>query len=74
MNKPPEPLPVQLDRPDSNPIMITVERNPFMGRYDVVLVVGNFATEKAAEAVGKELQRLVEEKLGSRPASLAKGH
>jgi hypothetical protein len=74
MNKPPVPLPIQMDRPDSNPILIAVEKNQIMGRYDVVLVVGNFATGKEAEAVGKKLQRLVEKKLGSRPASLAKGH
>ena len=64
-------LQVPLKNRDSTPIMIEVGFNPHMGRWDVLMTLGNFRTEEEARRAGEVLKRLAERDLGS---EAIKGH
>lgn len=67
-------FPIEIGDPKSNPIMIGISENVLMGKFDVELIVGNFATKHEANAVANKLIKLVERELGSKRAKLARGH
>lgn len=65
---------IPLSTHDSNPILVGIQHNEKMGRWDITLTVGNFASEQEADRVARELiVPLVERELGSRATSPVPG-
>lgn len=63
---------VEMDSSDSTPIIITIEENRMMGKFDLVIVVGNFSTEHSAKSAGNGIARMVERELGFRKSKPAR--
>lgn len=60
------------DIDNNNPIVVGIQHNPAMDRYEVVLVVGNFKTNDKAETAARHIVKLVERELGSRATKQTK--
>jgi hypothetical protein len=70
-----EPILVPLsDMENGNPIVVGIQENPAMKRWDVVLQVGNFKSRHSAETAARHIVRMVEDELGSRPARPQRGN
>jgi len=52
---------VPLSDPDNHPIIICLQENALMKRYDLVITVGNFRTTEAAIAYANEVKRFLED-------------
>lgn len=54
-------MPFTMQNADGHPILVQIGENPLMRRWDIQVIVGNFATEgeatQAAKAIGKMLER-----------------
>lgn len=48
-----------------HPTVVGVERNEQMGRYDVVALIGNFATEEDAKKAAAIVRDALQEALGT---------
>jgi len=62
--KPTSRVAVSLANPEANPVVVEIHHNPVMGRWDVVLIVGNFATEADANAAGEFIIEMAKREFG----------
>lgn len=63
---------VNIGTPTASPIMINVEYNELMDRWETVLIVGNFVSEHQAKSAANKLIKLVERELGSKRTTTVK--
>ena len=68
------PYAIPLSKASNHPIMIGMSYNPRMGRWDISVEVGNFASEEEAREAAKGIRDAVSEHLGAdlRKADAAK--
>lgn len=60
---------VELSHPDAHPIVIGYQWNGIMGKYELLIAIGNFDSEAAARAYAAEL---IDRKVFSTPDSLTR--
>jgi hypothetical protein len=51
---------VPLAKADNHPVMIAVGPNPAMGRWDIQILIGNYASKADAEEDAKAVKRALE--------------
>lgn len=54
---------VPLDKPNNHPIMIGAAPNPHMGRWDIHVIIGNYATEEDAQMEAATVKQALEKAL-----------
>jgi hypothetical protein len=59
-------LELPIDKPNNHPIVIGAAPNPHMGRWDIHVMIGNYASEEDAKMEAAVIKKALEEALQAR--------